>query len=121
MGYFNQDNSRQESANRYQPNEKPIDVSERIAPPPAGDHKGPLHIHSTTLAPTEFDGLCIGLTPGELWTSVSYTSLLINLCLYQNSYLCTSFFKLTYFDIMIGPPTQGSLTFLIWFRRAAIH
>src|SRR5260221_6875083 len=43
---------------------------------------------------------------------LSYNSLLINLCLYQNSYLCTSFFKLTYFDIMIEPLTEGSLTFL---------
>ena len=30
-----------------------------------------------------------------IFLSLSYTSLLINLCVYQNSYLCTSFFKLT--------------------------
>ncbi len=43
------------------------------------------------------------ITGGFSFLSLSYTSLLIKLCLYQNSYLCTSFFKLTYFDIMIGP------------------
>src|SRR5258708_37214736 len=47
-----------------------------------------------------------------IFLSLSYSRPLINHWLYQKSYLCTSFFKLTYFDIMIEPLTEGSLTFL---------
>ena len=30
-----------------------------ITPPPPGNHKGPLHIHSTALAPTDHPASCL--------------------------------------------------------------
>jgi hypothetical protein len=41
-----------------------------IIPPAPGDHQGPPHIHPTTLAPTEFDGLFLAyLCTTQPWWS----------------------------------------------------